>query len=49
MTLFFSPHMGGAQWLARGNSLIYEGDKSCILQVTKDGDIVPEFLRPHIF
>ena len=49
MTSFFSPHMGGAHWLPGGNSLIYEGDKGCILNVTSDGDIVPEFLGPHIF
>ena len=48
MTSFFSPHMGGAQWLPGGNSLIYEDDKGCILQVTSDGNIVAEFLSPHI-
>mgnify|MGYP004123599157 CR=1 FL=1 len=49
MTSFFSLHMGGSQRLPGGNSLICEGDKGCILQVTPDSDIVPEFISQHFF
>ena len=47
MTSFFSPHMGGAQWLPGGNSLICEGDRGWIFEMTPDGDIVREFVSPH--
>lgn len=40
MTSFFSPHMGGAQRLPSGNTLICEGSKGCIFEVTPEGDIV---------
>jgi outer membrane protein assembly factor BamB len=47
MTSFFSPHMGGAQRLPSGNTLICEGNKGCIFEVTPGGDVVREFISPH--
>ena len=47
MTSFFSPHMGGAQRLPSGNTLICEGNKGCIFEVTPDGQVVREFISPH--
>jgi len=47
MTSFFSPHMGGAQRLPSGNTLICEGNKGCLFEVTPDGDVVREFVSPH--
>ncbi len=47
MTSFYSPHMGGAQRLPSGNTLICEGNKGCLFEVTPDGDIVREFVSPH--
>ncbi|MDE0210627.1 MAG: hypothetical protein OXJ64_12165 [Boseongicola sp.] len=46
-TSFFSPHMGGAQRLPTGNTLICEGNKGCLFEVTPDGDVVREFVSPH--
>ncbi len=46
-TSFFSPHMSGAQRLPSGNTLVCEGNKGCIFEVTPDGDIVREFVSPH--
>lgn len=46
-TSFFSPHMGGAQRLPSGNTLICEGNKGCLFEVTPDNDIVREFVSPH--
>jgi len=45
--LFFSPHIGGCQRLASGNTLICEGAKGCIFEVTPDGDIVWEYVNPY--
>lgn len=47
MTSFFSPHMSGAQRLPSGNTLICEGSKGCIFEVTPDCEIVREFVSPH--
>jgi len=47
MTSFYSPHMGGAQRLPTGNTLICEGNKGCLFEVTPDGDVVREFVSPH--
>ena len=47
MTSFYSPHMGGAQRLPSGNTLICEGNKGCLFEVTPDGDVVREFVSPH--
>lgn len=46
-TSFFSPHMGGVQRLVSGNTLICEGNKGCLFEVTPDCDIVREFVSPH--
>ena len=47
MTSFFLPHMGGAQRLPGGNTLICEGNKDCIFEVTPGDDVVREFISPH--
>ncbi len=44
---FYSPHMGGAQRLPSGNTLICEGSKGCLFEVTPDHQIVREFVSPH--
>lgn len=46
-TSFFSPHMGGAQRLPSGNTLICEGNKGCIFEVNANNDVVREFVSPH--
>ncbi|WP_439144219.1 arylsulfotransferase family protein [Planktotalea sp.] len=47
-TSFFSPHMGGAQRLPSGNTLICEGNKGCLFEVTPEEDVVREFVSPHM-
>ena len=47
MTAFYSPHMGGAERLPSGNTLICEGNKGCLFEVTSGGDVVREFVSPH--
>ena len=47
MTSFFSPHMGSAQRLPGSETLICEGNKGCVFEVTPDRDIVRKFLSPH--
>ncbi|MEM6985850.1 MAG: arylsulfotransferase family protein [Pseudomonadota bacterium] len=47
MTSFFSPHMSSAQRLPSGNTLICEGNKGCIFEVTPEGETVREFVSPH--
>jgi len=44
---FFSPHVGGCQRLASGNTLICEGAKGCLFEVTPDGDVVWEYVCPY--
>jgi len=44
---FFSPHVGGCQRLASGNTLVCEGAKGCIFEVTPDGDVVWEYVTPY--
>lgn len=44
---FFSPHIGGCQRLASGNTIICEGAKGCAFEVTPDGDVVWEYICPH--
>ena len=39
--------MGGAQRLPGGNTLICEGNKDCIFEVTPGDDVVREFISPH--
>ena len=41
---FFSPHISGMQRLDSGNTLICEGSKGCIFEVTPSGDIVWEYV-----
>jgi len=45
--LFFSPHIGGCQRLPSGNTLICEGAKGCLFEVTLDGDVVWEYVCPY--
>ena len=47
MTAFFSPHMEGAERLPSGNTLICEGNKSCLFEVMPDCEVVREFVSPH--
>ena len=42
---FYSPHISGMQRLAGGNTLICEGGKGCIFEVTPEGDVVWEFIN----
>ncbi|MEM8979501.1 MAG: arylsulfotransferase family protein [Pseudomonadota bacterium] len=46
-TSFYSPHMGGVQRLPSGNTLICEGNKGCLFEVTPEGEVVREFVSPH--
>lgn len=43
---FFSPHISGCQRLSSGNTLICEGAKGCLFEVTPEGDVVWEFVSP---
>lgn len=43
---FYSPHIGGVQRLAGGNTLICEGAHGCVFEVTPDGEIVWEYVNP---
>ena len=44
---FFSPHIGGCQRLASGNTLICEGAKGCLFEVTEEGEVVWEYVSPY--
>jgi outer membrane protein assembly factor BamB len=44
---FFSPYISGAQRLANGNTLICEGCHGRIFEVTRDGQVVWEYVSPH--
>jgi len=44
---FFSPHIGGCQRLTSGNTLVCEGSKGCIFEVTPSGDVVWEYVCPY--
>lgn len=44
---FFSPYISGAQRLPNGNTLICEGSKARLFEVTPEGDIVWDFVNPH--
>ncbi len=44
---FFSPMIGGCQRLPSGNTLICEGAKGCIFEVTPEGDVVWEYVSPY--
>jgi uncharacterized protein (UPF0248 family) len=43
---FFSPRMGNAQRLANGNTLITESSFGRFFEVTKEGEIVWEYINP---
>ena len=43
---FWSPHISGCQRLSSGNTLIVEGGKGCIFEVTADGEVVWEYINP---
>ncbi|MBT4938565.1 MAG: PQQ-binding-like beta-propeller repeat protein [Rhodospirillaceae bacterium] len=42
---FFSPHISGVQRLPSGNTLICEGGKGCIFEVTPEGETVWEYVN----
>jgi Arylsulfotransferase (ASST) len=44
---FFSPRISNAQRLANGNTLICEGDFGRLFEVTRDGELVWEFVNPY--
>ncbi|MCP3917354.1 MAG: hypothetical protein GY711_17545 [bacterium] len=44
---FFGPFISGAQRLANGNTLICEGPKGRVFEVTRDGRVVWDFRNPH--
>jgi len=46
---FFSPSISGAQRLANGNTLICEGVHGRIFEVTREGEVVWEYVSPHFF
>ena len=43
---FWSPHISGCQRLKSGNTLICEGGKGRIFEVTPSGEIVWEYINP---
>lgn len=49
LTDFYSASKGSSQRLPNGNTLIAESDKGRAFEVTREGDIVWEFLCPHEF
>lgn len=44
---FWSPHISGCQRLPNGNTLICEGGKGCLFEVTHDGEVVWEYVAPR--
>ena len=44
---FFSPYISGAQRLPNGNTLICEGGKARLFEVTADGEVVWDFVNPY--
>jgi hypothetical protein len=44
---FFSPIVSGAQRLVNGNTIITEGTKGRLFEVTAEGDIVWEYYNPY--
>jgi hypothetical protein len=45
---FFSPLISGAQRLPNGNTLICEGNKGRLFEVTAAKEIVWEFVNPYL-
>jgi hypothetical protein len=46
---FFSPYISSAQRLANGNTLVCEGCDGRIFEVTREGEVVWEYVNPHFF
>lgn len=46
---FYSPMVSGCQRLASGNTLVCEGVRGCVAEVTPDNDVVWEYISPHFF
>ena len=44
---FFSPRISNAQRLPNGNTLVCEGDFGRLFEVTRDGELVWEFVNPY--
>ncbi len=44
---FYSPHIGGCQRLPGGNTLICEGSRGCVFEVTPAGEVVWEYINPE--
>ncbi|MGE3247158.1 MAG: arylsulfotransferase family protein, partial [Beijerinckiaceae bacterium] len=44
---FYSPHISGCQRLPNGNTLICEGGKGCLFEVTAEGDLVWQYYSAH--
>jgi hypothetical protein len=44
---FFSPRISNAQRLPNGNTLICEGDFGRLFEVTRDGELVWEYVNPY--
>jgi hypothetical protein len=44
---FFSPRISNAQWLPNGNTLVCEGDFGRFFEVTRDGELVWEYVNPY--
>ena len=44
---FFSTHISGVQRLSSGNTLICEGAKGCIFEVTRERDVVWQYINPY--
>jgi hypothetical protein len=45
---FLSPDFGNAQRLANGNTLINEGANGRLFEVTDEGEVVWEYVNPHV-
>jgi len=45
---FLSRYISSAQRLPNGNTLICEGGKSRLFEVTADGEVVWDFVNPHL-
>jgi len=45
---FFSQHISGAQRLATGNTLICEGQWGRLFEVTREGDVIWEYVNPFM-
>ncbi len=44
---FYSPRISNAQRLPNGNTLICEGDFGRLFEVTRDGELVWEYVNPY--